>query len=148
VDVLFYHLTETTLEEALPPLVEKSLERGWRVAIQTGSEERRDALDARLWTYADDSFIPHGTDREPHAPEQPVLITTSSDNINGAVIRFLVDGAEPGPLDGYQRAALLFDGHDMTQLEAARAHWKVLKAAGHAVTYWQQGSDRRWMKKS
>jgi len=148
VDVLFYHLTETTLEDALPLLVEKSLERGWRVAIQTGSEEGRDALDARLWTYADDSFIPHGTDREPNASEQPVLLTTSSDNINNAVIRFLVDGAEPGPLEGYQRAALLFDGHDMMQLEAARAQWKVLKAAGHAVTYWQQGPDRRWMKKA
>src|SRR5690606_35445397 len=115
-DVVFYHLTETTLEEALPPLVEKSLERGWRVAIQTGSEERRDALDARLWTYADDSFIPHGTDREPHAAEQPVVLTTGTANINNAVIRFLVDGAEPGPLDEYQRAGFLFDGHDMSQV--------------------------------
>src|SRR5690606_10215131 len=115
-DVVFYHLTETTLEEALPSLVEKSLERGWRVAIQTGSEERRDALDARLWTYADDSFIPHGTDREPHAAEQPVVLTTGTANINNAVIRFLVDGAEPGPLDEYQRAGFLFDGHDMSQV--------------------------------
>jgi len=148
VDVVFYHLTETTLEEALPSLVEKSLERGWRVAIQTGSEERRDALDARLWTYADDSFIPHGTDREPHAAEQPVVLTTGTANINNAVIRFLVDGAEPGPLDEYQRAGFLFDGHDMSQVEAAREYWKVMKAAGHSVTYWQQGADRRWVKKA
>jgi len=148
VDVVFYHLTETTLEEALPSLVEKSLERGWRVAIQTGSEERRDALDARLWTYADDSFIPHGTDREPHAAEQPVVLTTGTANINNAVIRFLVDGAEPGPLDEYQRAGFLFDGHDMSQVEAAREYWKVMKAAGHLVTYWQQGADRRWVKKA
>ena len=147
-DVVFYHLTETTLEEALPSLVEKSLERGWRVAIQTGSEERRDALDARLWTYADDSFIPHGTDREPHAAEQPVVLTTGTANINNAVIRFLVDGAEPGPLDEYQRAGFLFDGHDMSQVEAAREYWKVMKAAGHLVTYWQQGADRRWVKKA
>jgi DNA polymerase-3 subunit chi len=147
-DVVFYHLTETTLEEALPPLVEKSLERGWRVAIQTGSEERRDALDARLWTYSDDSFIPHGTDRDAHAAEQPVLLTTATENINNAVIRFLVDGAEPGELTGYERAGFLFDGHDMTQVEAAREHWKVMRAAGHSVTYWQQGPDRRWVKKA
>src|SRR5690606_29091776 len=147
-EVVFYHLTETTLEEALPPLVEKSLERGWRVAIQTGSEERRDALDARLWTYAEDSFIPHGMDSEPNAKDQPVLLMTGTANINNATIRFLVDGAEPGPLDGYERAGFLFDGHDMPQVEAAREHWKVMRAAGHSVTYWQQGPDRRWMKKA
>lgn len=147
-EILFYHLTESTLEEALPPLVEKSLERGWRVAVQTASEERRDALDAALWTYRDDSFLAHGTDRDAHAADQPVLLTVSDGNPNGAAIRFLVDGAEPGTLDGYARAVFLFDGHDTAQLEAARHHWKALKGAGHAVTYWQQGPDRRWQKKA
>lgn len=147
-EVLFYHLTESTLEEALPPLVEKSLERGWRVGIQTVSEERRDALDACLWTFRDDSFVPHGTDREPHSAEQPVILTTAPANPNGAVIRFLVEGAEPGTLAGYQRAVFLFDGHDAVQLDAARGHWKAMKAAGHDVTYWQQGPDRRWQRKA
>lgn len=41
-EILFYHLTESKLEDALPPLLEKSLERGWKVAIQTVDEERRD----------------------------------------------------------------------------------------------------------
>ena len=30
-EVLFYHLQNMTLESVLPPLLEKSLERGWRV---------------------------------------------------------------------------------------------------------------------
>ena len=51
-EVLFYHLTESTLEDALPGLLEKSLERGWKAVVQTGTEERRDALDAHLWTFA------------------------------------------------------------------------------------------------
>ncbi|EKF20323.1 DNA polymerase III subunit chi [Nitratireductor pacificus] len=147
-DVLFYHLTESTLEEALPPLVEKSLERGWKVAVQTGSRERCEALDAWLWTWREDSFLAHGTDREPHAALQPVLLTDASSNANGAEIRFLVDNAVPDGLDGYERAVFLFDGHDAAQLEAARGHWKTMKAAGHAVTYWQQGPDRRWQKKA
>lgn len=147
-EVFFYHLTESTLEVALPPLVEKSLERKWRAAIQTAGEERRDALDAWLWTWRDDSFLPHGTDRDAHAAEQPVLLTTGTGNPNGAAVRFLVDGAQPGDLDGYVRAVFLFDGHDQGQLEAARGHWKAMKAAGHDVTYWQQGADRRWQKKA
>lgn len=146
-EVLFYHLTESTLEEALPPLIEKSLDRGWRVVVQTASEERRDAIDARLWTYRDDSFLAHGSDREAYPEEQPVLLTTGTGSANGAKIRFLVDGADPGDMEGYDRAVFMFDGHDAAQLDAARAQWKAMKAAGHAVTYWQQGPDRRWERK-
>jgi len=147
-DILFYHLTESTLEDALPPLVEKSTQRGWRVVIQSGTEERRDALDAHLWTFRDDSFLAHATDREAHPTEQPILLTTGKANDNGAAIRFLVDGAEPPDLAGYQRAVFMFDGHDAGQLETARAHWKAMKAAGHEVTYWQQAADRRWERKA
>lgn len=147
-EVLFYHLTESTLEEALPTLLERSVERGWRVVVQTGSEERRDALDTHLWTWRDGSFLAHGTDRDALAAEQPVLLTTSTDSRNGAAIRFLVDGAIPGDLTGYERAVFMFDGHDAAQLELARNHWKAMKTAGHAVTYWQQGPDRRWQRKA
>lgn len=147
-EVLFYHMTESTLEDALPGLLERSVGRGWRAVVQTGSEERRDALDQHLWTFRDDSFLAHGTDREPLAAEQPVLLTTGDGNPNAALIRFIVDGAVPPELDGYERAVFLFDGHDDGQVEAAREHWKVMKAAGHTVTYWQQTTDRRWERKA
>ena len=147
-EVLFYHLTESTLEEALPPLLEKSLQRGWRVVVQAGGEERRDALDTHLWVYRDDAFLAHGTDREPHVVDLPVLLTTKPDNATAAQIRFLVDGAEPPDLSPYDRVVFLFDGHDAQQLETARGHWKSVRAAGHEVTYWQQAGDRRWERKA
>jgi DNA polymerase III subunit chi len=147
-EVLFYHLTESRLEEALPPLIERSLQRGWRVVVQTGSDERRDALDQILWTYRDESFVPHGTDVADHPEMQPVLISSSHSNANGANIRFLVDDADPPALDDYERVVFMFDGHDQTQLEKARLHWKRLKDAGVAMTYWQQTQDRRWVQKA
>lgn len=147
-EVLFYHLTESTLEKALPTLLEKSVGRGWRAVVQTGSEERRDALDQHLWLYRDDSFLPHGADHEPYAAEQPIILTAGPVNPNGGQIRFLVDGASPPPLDGYERAVFLFDGNDEGQLEGARVHWKTLKGAGHDVTYWQQTPEGRWERKA
>lgn len=147
-DVLFYHMTESTLEDALPALLEKSLERGWRAVVQVGTIERRDALDQHLWTWRDDSFLAHGTDHDRHADRQPILLTTGTDNANSAQIRFLTDGAEPPDLAAYQRAVFLFDGHDQSQVEQARAHWKTMKAAGHQVAYWQQTPERRWERKA
>jgi len=147
-DILFYHLTESTLEEALPGLLERSVDRGWRAVVQTGTEERRDALDQHLWVFRDDSFLAHATDREAYPTEQPILLTTGEGNQNAAQVRFLVDGANPPELSGYERAVFLFDGHDAAQLQAARGHWKTMKEAGHAVTYWQQTPDRRWERKA
>ncbi|QPC87328.1 DNA polymerase III subunit chi [Mesorhizobium sp. NBSH29] len=147
-EVLFYHLTESTLYDALPGLVERSLQRGWKAVVQTGTEERRDALDTHFWTFRDDGFLAHATDQDPYPEEQPVLLTIADGSPNGAEIRFLVDGAEPPDLKSYERAVFMFDGHDATQLEAARRHWKVMKTAGHDVTYWQQTPEKRWERKA
>ncbi|HWT60193.1 MAG TPA: DNA polymerase III subunit chi [Rhizobium sp.] len=147
-DVLFYHLTETRLEDALPPLIDKSVERGWRVAVQTREPARRDALDAYLWTFREESFLPHGTDEGDFAESQPVLLTVTSGNANAATVRFIIDGAEPPPVDAYERVVFMFDGHDQAQLEAARAQWKKLKGEGHKLTYWQQTPEGRWEKKA
>lgn len=146
-EVLFYHLTDSSLDSVLPGLLEKSLQRGWNAVVQTASEERRDALDLLLWTWRDDSFIGHGTAQDKHATLQPVILTDCAENPNGARIRFMVDGAEPPPLDGYERAVLIFDGHDDEQLRAARKYWKIARASGHQITYWQQTAEGRWEKK-
>ena len=147
-DVLFYHLTESKLEDALPPLLEKSVERGWRVAVQTRDPVRRDALDALLWTYRDESFLPHGTEDGASPDRQPVLLTTGTKNINQASVRFLVDGAEPPDELPYDRVVFVFDGYDTEQLEGARSQWKRLKSQGHTLTYWQQSPEGRWEKKA
>ena len=148
-DILFYHLQNQPLEAVLPNLVEKSRERGWQAAIQAASEERLQALDDHLWTFRDDSFLPHGTDREPDAASQPVVLTLRDTNPNAAAIRFLVEGADLPPDAGaYQRICVLFDGTDQDALLRAREQWKAAKAAGHAVAYWQQDDDGRWLKKA
>ena len=146
-EILFYHLQRQPLEKVLPSLVEKSLERGWQAAIQAVSEERLQALDDGLWTYTDESFLPHATDRDADAASQPVVLTLRETNPNAASIRFLVEGAElPEDAGSYQRICILFDGNDEASLAAARRRWAAAKAAGHALSYWQQG-PRGWEKK-
>jgi DNA polymerase-3 subunit chi len=148
-EVFFYHLLHQPLERALPQLLEKSLERGWRVVVQAASDERVEALDAHLWTYRDDSFLPHGTARDGDAEVQPVLITAGADNANGATVRFLIDGA-PLPQDAadYDRIVVLFNGEDEDEVALARTRWSEAKAQGLEVTYWQPDEQGRWIKKA
>ena len=147
-EVLFYHLQGMTLDGVLPPLIEKSIERGWRVTVQTASEERADALDSHLWTFRDDSFLPHGTWRERDAADQPVVLAVDESNPNASSVRFLVDRAEL-PVDAatYERLVLIFNGEDDEAVAAARSAWGDCKARGFDVTYWQPDERGRWQRR-
>jgi DNA polymerase-3 subunit chi len=148
-EILFYHLQRQSLEKVLPTLLEKSLERGWRVIVQASSEERIEMLDAHLWTWRDDAFLPHGVWREREAAEQPILLTVNDDNPNGATVRFLIDGAAvPADVASYERIVLMFDGEDPDAVEAARLRWSEAKAGGFEVTYWQPDEQGRWQRKA
>jgi len=148
-EILFYHLQGQKLEGVLTPLLEKSLERGWKAIVQGSSEERIEALDAHLWTYRDDGFLPHGTWRETDAAAQPVLLTLTDGNANAADIRFLIEGAPiPPDADSYARIVLVFDGDDDDALAAARAQWADAKTKGFETTYWQPDGQGRWVKKA
>ncbi len=147
-EVLFYHLERQPLERVLPVLLEKTLERGWRAVVQTSSQDYAEALDGHLWTYREDSFLPHGLASERSAPRFPIVLTSDTANPNGAQVRFLVEGAALPEAGDYARMVLMFDGNDESALAQARASWKAAKADGHDVTYWQQSDTGKWEKKA
>ncbi|PNE11463.1 MAG: DNA polymerase III subunit chi [Beijerinckiaceae bacterium] len=152
-EIWFYHLQRQPLESVLPNLLEKSLEKGWRVAVQARSEERLDALDSWLWTYSDESFLAHGRARDGDSGMQPVYLTAGIENPNGAALRLFVEGAEMPPALAeagapYARVVVLFDGNVAEELALARAQWKEVLVQGFSATYWQQNESGRWEKKS
>lgn len=152
-EVLFYHLERRTLDDVLPGLVEKTLERKWRALIRAESADRAGAIDSLLWTYDDQSFLPHAQLGDGEATDQPVLITVEDGNPNGAQLLFLVGGAAPPAWDGttakgFTRIVLLFDGRDPEALAKARIGWKDAKNAGHDVTYWKETPSGKWEKQA
>ena len=141
-EILFYHLERGRLEDVLPGLLEKTRERGWRAIVRTCDEARVEHLDDVLWSYRDESFLPHGRNAE-----QPIWITDSND-ANGAEILFLVDGVvtKPALLDAFTRCVMIFDGRNDDALREARGFWKSVKDALLDATYWKQSPEGRWQK--
>ena len=146
-DIRFYHLTRMALEQALPELLEKTLARGWRAVVLTGSAERSEALAQHLWTCAPNSFLPHGNIKDGNAEAQPIWLTQDDERPNDAAVLFLTDGGSSNRLGEYERVCDLFDGNDDAAVAAARARWADYKTGGHVVSYWQQG-DRGWTDKT
>lgn len=144
----FYHLQRMGLERALPKLLEKALERELKVVVLAGSEERVEALNRALWTYAQRSFLPHGSAGDGFAEQQPVYLTAVEENPNGATVLALVDGVDPAFVGDFARCLDLFDGNDEAAVAAARRRWKAWSEAGHEVAYWQQTAQGGWEQKA
>jgi DNA polymerase III subunit chi len=142
--VFFYHLEQQPLDKVLPKLLKATLERGWRAVVQTGSEERAEAISTLLWTFEEEGFLPHGTRADGAGNLQPIWLTADGDSPNGAGVRFFVDGARPGEVEGLERAVIMFDGADDAAVQAAREDWKRFRAAGHDISYWRQDEQGRW----
>ena len=149
-ETLFYHLERRSLEDVLPGLIEKTLERGWRALIRCESAERAEAIDNLLWTYDDASFLPHAQAGDGDSARQPVLVTTEDVNPNAANVLFAVGGAEIawGAAGDFTRIVTLFDGRDPGLLAKARAAWKDAKQAGHDVTYWKEAPSGKFEKQA
>ena len=145
-EIGFYHLTRSSLEEALPRLLEKAYAAGQRAVVRVGDAERLELLNRTLWTYDKESFLPHGTRSDGHPERQPIYLTVGSENPNGATLLFLVDGAEASDASGFARCFDLFDGADPEAVERARGRWRAAVAQGHSCVYWQQNDRGGWTK--
>lgn len=147
-ELWFYHLERQRVEEALPELLGKLLDRGGRALVISPEEYRLASLDQDLWTFRPDSFLPHGLASEPHASDQPVLLATAPENLNRASMLFCLDGADPGALGAWERVVVLFEASDQTALARARALWAAARKTDTLVSYWRQNDVGRWEKQA
>lgn len=146
-DYWFYHLEASTLEGVLPGLLEKTLEKGWRALVKLPQEKLAE-MDAFLWTFRDDAFLPHGRDDEPMETLQPILLSATKDTAEGFDAVFLIDGAELSDMAGVSRAMVMINGRSQEDITRERGRWKALKDAGESLSYYQQDERGRWAKKA
>ena len=119
-----------------------------RAGLDFRSGHHAARCDTALWTYEQDSFLPHGSARDGNAEAQPVWLTVEDENPNGATVLVLTDGTDSPQLDRYARCVLLFDGTDEAALAAARRRWQAYKTAGHKLTYLQQTEYGGWEQRA
>ncbi len=137
-EVGFYQLLTTPLDRALPRLLERARAQGYLIVVRAGSAERVTQLDSVLWTYDEASFLAHGSARDGNPMMQPIWLTDRGENPNGATMLVLVDGVTAGDIHAFARCADMFDGNDEAAVAAARERWRLARAAGHTLSYWQQ----------
>ena len=145
----FYHLQTADLEHTLPILLEKAYALNKKIIVKIGTEERVSYINTLLWSYDEESFLPHGAKADGNAELQPIWLTSGDDNPNSATMLFLVDGAvyESAKLSEFERVFYIFDGNDADMLTKAREFWKSAKSEGLECFYWQQNDQGKWQQK-
>jgi DNA polymerase-3 subunit chi len=144
-EVRFHHLERRRVDQALPRLLERALEEGSRVLVRAASDELVAALNERLWTYDDASFLPHGAAGDGDPMTQPIFLTAEAENPNAATMLVRLSGVEARDSDdAFELIVLLFDGRDDAALAEARSQWRRLKDHGGAISYWRESDDGGW----
>ncbi len=147
IDFRFYHLTASTVEQTVPLLLLRTLERGKRAQLRFPSAERLEAMNQHLWTFNDRGFLPHGGPKQGQASDQPIWLTCDVDNPNNAEYLFLLDGCPPDAFEEFEMVALMFDARDDSAVAQARGHWKELKEIDDLkLSYWRQSPQGAWEK--
>jgi DNA polymerase-3 subunit chi len=144
-EIRFYHLERRRVDQALPTLLERALEESRRVLVRASSEEMVAALNERLWTYDDASFLPHGAAGDGDPMEQPIFLTSELDNPNAATMLVQLSGADSSEADdAFDLVVLMFDGRDEAALAQARGEWRRLKDRGRTISYWRESDEGGW----
>jgi DNA polymerase III subunit chi len=144
-EVRFHHLERRRIDQALPRLLEQALEEGRRVVVRASSDEMVAALNERLWTYDDASFLPHGAAGDGDPMTQPIFLTNEVENPNAATMLVRLSGAEAAEADeAFDLAILMFDGRDDAALAHARGEWRRLRDQGRALSYWRESDEGGW----
>ena len=143
-EIRFYHMEQSTLDQALPVIASKAFQSGKPILIKGPDKKEVKRLDDLLWTFNPQSFLPHGID---NAKNQPILISVDDDNKNDARILILTHGCTHGDVTQFDLVCEMLDGRVDTQISGARKRWKEYKQAEHALTYWQQDENGKWNKK-
>lgn len=146
-EVRFYHLLSQSLEQALPALLTKAYENGFRILVKAPANEIA-GLSEALWTSRPESFLPHGSEKDGNAELQPIWLAEGDENPNSADMLVLTHNLESPHIGDFKLCCDVFDGRHDADVQAARARWKAYKEAGHEVAYWQQTPNGGWEKKA
>ena len=140
----FYQLGESPLEQVIGSIAAKLLEQEQRLLVVSSDESMLARLDRMLWDQGANSFLPHGIAGGANDSRQPILLSTTTDAPNLARNFLIADGQWREAALTYDRAFYLFDAGT---LDAARLAWKLLAGReGVDRRYWAN-EDGRWVKK-
>lgn len=108
-------------------LLEKAYQRGHRVFVYCENQKDAEDLDERLWTFKDDSFIPHHLQGEGPEPAPPVQIGYGPEPRGFNDILLNLSSTIPPYYSRFRRIMEVVAANDAAK-EISRTHYREYRA--------------------
>ena len=113
-------------------VTEKAWRQDHRVLIHTASEQEAERMDRLLWTFRDQSFLPHGRMSKVDSHTTPVVITATGDPGEEHDVLVNLAPQVPSFFGRFARVAECVD-HEEAARTASRARFKFYRDRGYEV---------------
>lgn len=145
--VNFYELSSGSISRITCQLLEKAYSKNYKTLVVTKDVETEAIIDKELWTFSQKSFIPHGSNLDDKAEEQPIYITSTHTNKNNADTLFLV-GSTDYIFESYERIYVIFEASDITTSSSAKICYQKLNNPNNTLAYYTQDLKGAWQTKT
>lgn len=131
IKVYFIDLSISNKTRHTCDIVEKLYEQGFSVTVFTKDSSQKHTLDRMLWTWKQESFIPHTTEIDPDSDTDEAVLLTEQEDLpvrTDAVV--LYDPLPPEKLHKYQLVVDFAEVYDKARLQKSRQRFKQLRDIG------------------
>ena len=139
----FYVLDSTGVSERLNfccRLTEKAVKQGLKVLIWLENSEQEQEVDALLWQFKPESFIPHERIKSAELnPKSPVALSSASDLPTGGEVLINMSTRTPATVDRFLRIAEIVN-QEKKVLNSTRQHYSNYRDQGYKITTHRWGA--------
>ena len=140
----FYNSSHRNVVADISFLIEKLFKEKNRILVCCKDQETVEVIDAFLWTYKEDEFIPHSIATKEKNSIYPILITTDIHEDYDHNVLLASSGVLIKETDWrkFAKAYYFFDDQENKEKENAREMWKNFSALNIVCKYWVNTANK------
>ena len=148
--IIFYSTAPLQVEKTLFALLEKSLEKGNKSLLLFKDKEKCLSINEQLWTYKQNSFLPHISEDEQIYDDidVPVYLSTKNENPFKAELLFSIDGFLPDNIDHFERVIIIIDVNDELLNEKYKNYYLDINKNFEDIVFYKSDDNGKWIEKN
>ena len=148
--IIFYSTAPLQVEKTLFALLEKSLEKGNKSLLLFKDKEKCLSINEQLWTYKQNSFLPHISEDDQIYDniDVPVYLSTKNENPFKAELLFSIDGFLPDNIDHFERVIIIIDVNDELLNEKYKKYYLDINKNFEDIVFYKSDDNGKWIEKN
>ncbi len=148
--IIFYSTAPLQVEKTLFALLEKSLEKGNKSLLLFRDKEKCLSINEQLWTYKQNSFLPHISEDDQIYDDidVPVYLSTKNENPFKAELLFSIDGYLPDNIQHFERVIIIIDVNDEILNEKYKNYYLDINKNFEDIVFYKSDDNGKWIEKN